>query len=387
MKAIHTRGISFYLTLNVFLAIFVLGTSDISAQTQISIKEIFIGGQPATQASITITLPNATPKLTPININLQFPSGTLFEIPANTVVTLSSNNNFQRLGPGSKHLAQVSTKGETHKTFWGSVTHYVNNALSFYKASGSNTDVQGAVKGTVFNVESAGKNVKFSTSEGSVQMQKKVGVQINQQSQLKRKQERELQTIQTSNLVAGAPARSYDYNNNEVVKFATYQEAVDAFMYQLDQAYVNGEDAEYLADEYTLVGELYLDMGEPHNAIEPLQTALSLYIAEIDPYDPLNAISYLLLAEAYYEAEYFEEGDNNWIKAQNIFIDDLNYNVELYNYFVQYTDDTEMIWSIGMDLVDNYDNLGWGYDVFGDYDKADYYYGLSDKLYDELGEY
>jgi tetratricopeptide (TPR) repeat protein len=377
----------FYLKLNVLLAIIVLGMSDISAQTQIGIKEIFIGGQPAAQANITVTLPNATPKATGINTSSAFPSGTLFEIPANTVVTLESNNNFQRLGPGSKHLAQVSANGETHKTFWGSVTHYVNNALSFYKASGSNTDVQGAVKGTVFTVEAEGKEVKFKTTEGSVQLQKKTNVKIAEQSHLNRKQDRDLQTIQTSMLTAGEPEETYTYGQYEEVKYTTYAEAVDEFTSLLDQAYVNGADAEYLAEEYTLVGELYLDMGEPHNAIEPLQTALSLYLEEIDPYDPLNAISYLLLAEAYYEAEYFEEGDKNWVTAQNIFIDDLNYNIELYNYLVEYTDDSEMIWSIGMDIVDNYDNLGWGYDVFGDYEKADYYYGLSDQLYDEVNKY
>jgi hypothetical protein len=373
--------------LTIVFTILIFGFSRVDAQSVVTIAEIQVGGQYAQQANITVTLPKGTPKQTTIQVNSQFASGTIFEIPANTVVTITSNNNRQRLGPGSKHQASPSSKGESHTTFWGTVTHMVSNKLNFYKASGSNEKVQGAVQSTVFTVESVGKDVKFKTIEGSVQMQQKVKVDIAEQSQVQRKQERDLETVQTSWLNAGAPEQTYAYNNNAEVEYATYAEAVDAFTRQLNQAYESGADAEYLADEYTLVGELYMEMGEAYNAIDPFSRSLSLYYNEIDPYDPLIAMNYLNLAEAYLLAGYEQEGSENWKTAMDIIIDDLNYNLELYNYLVDYTEDDEMIWSIGMDIVDNYFYLGWGYDVLGNYDKADYYYNLSDNLEYDLSQY
>jgi len=61
------------------------------------------------------------------------------------VVWLGSNNNSQRLGPGSRHQATAEPKGEFHQTFVGQVTHYVTERLNFYKVSGPTSNHQAAV--------------------------------------------------------------------------------------------------------------------------------------------------------------------------------------------------------------------------------------------------
>jgi len=284
-------------------------------------------------------------------------------------------------------MSSPGPKGEKHKTFKAKVGHFVNTKLkNGYKGSGPTTRSQGAASSTEFTVEVVGKEVKYETIKGSIQIQREVKVNISEQSKINRKKDRELITIKTSDLYEGAPEQTFRYDIMEEVTYPTYREAINELSDQLQKEYESGADAEYLVEEYTLLGELYLDMGEPVNALDQFTDALDLYKNEIDPNDPLIAEIYLNLAEANLLAGYQQEGNSNWKTAEKIIIKDLNYNVEDFNYFKS-TQDTEMIWSIGMDLVDNYNNLGWGYDVVGNYDKADYYYKLADKLENDLAAY
>ena len=345
---------------------------------QTSILAIEYQGSSINQANISIGQPKQAPVLTTIRVNQKFSSGTLFQVPSNTVVWLTSNGNKQRLGPGSKHIASTSSKGESHRTLFGSVKHYVSNVLNFYKASGPSKKYQLAVEGTEFTVQAIGKDVRLQTTEGRVAIQRKVPVKIGEQVQDNQKRKRELSTVKVSYQNAGDPEQTFSYNNTEEVKFETFDEAVANLEKLLNKAFINGEDAEYLADEYALLGSIYLEMELPHKAIEPFEKAIELY-EEIDEDDPLLAENYLDLAEAYYYSGDEESGDDYWNDALDILEDDLKYNLEDFNYFIS-EEDYETAWSVGMDIVDNYENLGWAYDLIDDIEKANDYYKKSDDL-------
>ena len=345
---------------------------------QTTIMAIEYQGSGVRQANVSIGQPKQALVLTTIRVNQKFSSGTLFQVPPNTVVWLTSNGNKQRLGPGSKHIASTSAKGESHRTLFGSVRHYVSNVLNFYKASGPSKKYQLAVEGTEFTVQAIGKDVRLQTTEGRVAIQRKVPVKIGEHVQDTNTRKRDLNTVKVSYQNAGDPEQTFAYNNTEEVNFETFDEAVENLEKLLNEAFINGENAEYLANEYTLLGSLYLEMELPHKAIEPFEKTIELY-EEIDEDDPLLAENYLDLAEAYYDSGDEESGDDYWSDALEILKDDLNYNLEDYNYFIS-EEDYETAWSVGMDIVDNYENLGWAYDLVDDEIKANDFYKKSDDL-------
>jgi len=355
----------------------------ITALGQIRIAEVEFNGQSVSQVTISVAKPRERPASIPVKPQDAFPSGTIFQIPASTVVWLiSTNNNRQRLGPGSKHQATVSPKGESHQTFVGQVTHYVTNLLNFYKASGSTPKYQAAVGGTIFTVEAVGKDVKFNTTEGRVAVRSKVPLTISEAAKVERKKERELTTTQVTYLSEGDSEQLFNHNSSEQVTYATYAEAIAVYQQQLDQAFDDGVNAGYLVDGYITLGALYLDNGEPEQAIDPLERAVQL-LEEIDPDDPFIAEDYLTLAEAYYYSDDEAGGDESWNTAVDILEEEVPYYEEEYRYFLEEEDD-DTAWSIGQDLADMYDTLGWAYELVEDYDQAEEYYQLLDELEAEL---
>ena len=349
---------------------------------QSTIQKLEFNGTEVGQVELTIALPKQQPQNMRVSKNQTFASGTLFAVPANTVVWLGSNANHQRLGPGSRHMAAAGPKGESHKTFWGSVTHYVKNKLNFYKASGPSTKQQGAVKGTIFTVSAVGKDVKFSTKEGRVAISQKVGVNIKEQSQNSRNRSPQLETTKTSYLDAGRE-QLYYHNSNEQITFASYEQAINAFQQELDKLYLDGEDAEFIVEYYTLLGELFLDDERYEDAIETFETAIELYEDELDPYDPLLADNYLGLAEAFFMAGYQDEGIQTWNKATSFIVRDLETNEIDLNYFIQ-IEDYDTAWGIGLDVVDNLDNLGWAYYLINDTVNGDKFYSMAREIEAEL---
>jgi len=375
-----------FFSLNGALAtlIFCLATTETYAQT--TIGKLEFNGENVDRLNITFAAPKQKPVEATVQVHQKFASGTMFIIPGETVVWLESNGNKQRLGPGSKHLASVTPKGETHQTLWGTVQHFVSNKLNFYKASGPSTKHQGAVKGTVFTVEAVGKDVRFSTQEGSVAVEREVNVSISEHSKNKPRKERELTTTKTTLLNAGDPQQTFNHNYEEEVAYPSYDEAIAFFEQELEQADANGVDAEYIVEEYTLLGELYLDAGNPSSAIDPFERAIALYEDELDPNDPLIAENYIGLGEANYGLENYDEGVSNCNTALAIISEDLAYNKVDFEYFVS-IEDYETAWSIGMNLLDNYENLGWCYDILLNYEESDKYYALADALESQLTQY
>ncbi|OUR94695.1 hypothetical protein A9Q87_03410 [Flavobacteriales bacterium 34_180_T64] len=375
-----------------FSFLFVFSSTVIQAQSVVSKTEY--NGQSDVPVNIVVTIPKGKPVNASVNVGQRFESGTMFQVPAYTTLYLTSNGNTQRLGPGSKHLAQAGPKGEKHKTFFGKVKHFVSNKLSFYKTSGPSNKYQGAVEGTEFTIEAVGKDVKFYTTEGSVEIQRRVPVKVNQASAVNRTKERELYTIKKSYVNAGDPEAFYDYNAyEEPASYDSYEEAISEYKNQLDQGYYNGEDPYFLADEYSLLGGLYLDGGDPSGAIEPLNKALNLWL-EIDPSDPLIAENYLDLAEAHYLSENYDSGVQYWDYAVRIIDEAYKFNLDEYNYFYDLRD-YDTAWGFGIDLVSMYEGLGYAYElrrnlggeIEYEYQNPNYWYGQADHLSSILAQF
>ncbi|WP_339708428.1 tetratricopeptide repeat protein [uncultured Kriegella sp.] len=381
---VHNMPISFYPKMALLVIICCLTTPVTQAQSTIASLEL--NGEPANTVNISYALPRQKMATATVQVNQKFESGTLFIIPARTVVWLSSNGNKQRLGPGSKHVASAGPKGESHQTFWGKVQHFVSNKLNFYKASGPSTKHQGAVKGTVFTVEAVGKDVKFSTQEGAVAIERQIKLNIQEQSKNNLRKQRELTATKTTLISAGDPEEMFDHNYEEEVDYESYDQAIRFFRQELEQAYENGVDAEFIVGEYTLLGELYLDAADPTSALEAFETAIELYEDELDPDNPAIAENHIGLGEANYNLQNYNEGTNHCNIALALLSEDLEFNKEDFEYFLS-SEDYETAWSIGMDMVDNYDNLGWCYDILNNYEESDKYYSMAEALEAQLNQY
>lgn len=386
MKPIKVRNITSPLHYRLALLVIMCCLTTSATLAQSTIASLELNGEPTDTANISYALPREKLATAAVQVNQKFESGTLFIIPAQTVVWLTSNGNKQRLGPGSKHVASAGPKGESHQTFWGKVQHFVSNKLNFYKASGPSTKHQGAVKGTVFTVEAVGKNVKFSTQEGTVSIERQVKLNIQEQSKNNLRKQRELTATKTTLINAGDPEEMFDHNYEEEVAYETYDQAIRFFRQELEQAYENGVDAEFIVGEYTLLGELYLDAADPTSAVQAFKTAIELYEDELDSDDPAIAVNHIGLGEANYNLKNYNEGTNHCNIALALLSEDLEFNKEDFEYFSS-SEDYETAWSIGMDMVDNYDNLGWCYDILNNYEQSDKYYGMAEALEAQLDQY
>ena len=290
------------------------------SQTAISKLQYNRNDVNSTVVTITTTSQNASQMM--VSVGQQFDSGTIFKVPRGTVVHLTtSNGNSQRLGPGSIHQVTVTNNGETHKTFSGRVIHNVRNKMNFYKASGTSDKYQLAVDGTIFSVEAVGKDIKVKTDEGRVMVQQKVPFIVKQQSQLINGSSRELYTYETAYMDADSPEAYYNYNAGQGISYGSYLDAINVFKNRLENDYYSGVDPYYLADQYSLLGSLYMDIARPDLALGPFIDALDLWLA-IDPYNPLIGENYLDISEAYYNSGNREQGDRYWNTGVDI-IDNL----------------------------------------------------------------
>jgi len=369
---------------SLLISIFLVGSLGTFAQSAIS--ELEQNGSKTTQLEITVAQPKQQPRKATVQINDRFASGTIFAIPDNAVVWLTSNGNRQRLGPGSKHMVSAGAKGESHQTFWGEVVHYVKNKLNFYTASGPSGDKQqGAVQGTVFTVTAVGKDVNFKTLEGRVAVQQKVALNISENSQSKRSKSHQLETTKTTYLDAGNE-QTYNYNSDEQINYGSYAEAIQVLQNQVDELYDSGEDAAYIVEFYTLLGELYLDSGDSDGALDSYKTAIELYEDELDPEDPLLGDNYLGLAEAYFMNDNQEAGMTIFEKAVLFITQDLENNKIDFDYFISIGDE-DAAWGIGWNFVDNLDNLGWAYDLISDTEQSKEFYTMAREIEAELHKF
>jgi tetratricopeptide (TPR) repeat protein len=158
--------------------------------------------------------------------------------------------------------------------------------------------------------------------------------------------------------------------------YPTYEAAIAAFeqaTYESEQygtAYV-----EELAENYGLIGELYMSVGQFERALEPLEKAVE-YLSALDPEDLYIIDTSLYYCEALLrvdDPDYNSLGNELLVEIINILLPELNEYLNEYNYALQHQDE-DWAWDLCFDLVDINEYLGWSYELLNDITKAGEYY-------------
>ncbi len=305
-----------------------------------------------------------------------FNSGTTFETIGQTV-ELGANGNSQLLNPHTRHKIRFMGDKELHTTTKGKVSHDVNIPASRYKIS--TPGVEGSSITTKFEVEVVGNTTRIKSFEGTVNTFQKVPVNVNDAVSAGKGPKNKLNTTVYKSIHEGQELTFYD--NPEPITYGSgsVQDALNDITQQLRQNEKMNFPEEQLADDNALIGELYLDMGEPDKAIPFFTEAIKYYenfyfteqdIAEME----------LNLAEAYYilekDSQFVFHGNN----AVSLLLDENELNKEDLIY-ANLDGDEYAAELIMEDLYYNYFNIGWVYEISGDMEEANYYYNLADDYY------
>ncbi len=377
--------IRFHLSSVTVVALFICLTAG-EALAQHQVTGIQVNGQNVGVAQgVRVATPNSRPAEVEVRSKQTFAAGTVIETPAQTILQLRSVNGATvTVAARSKLRLVASSRGESYTAFAGrllfSIKKGVASRLSFFNVKDSGNKIQAAVRGTEFSTTIGPKGMQFQRTEGQVAVSRKVRVKIANAGGASGR--RAMTTTKTEYLSDERSELSYDFDyfDTEYEEFQSYQEAEQAIWQDLQQ---NGDDPEILADGYTSLGYLYLDREMPAQAIEYFTKVLNIY-QEIDPEDPLIADTYIDLADAYQEREDLTTATQYLNKAREIIELDLKFNRDDLNYYQ--SKDPEMAWSIAMDLIDNYENLAWTYELQDDEYTAQQYFEKARQLKAIYGE-
>jgi hypothetical protein len=351
-----------------FVLVFVFAIVHMGLSGQTAVRAI--NGQPYGTATLMISGQQAKD----YPVGQVFQSGTTFETASQTV-ELGAKGNTQILNPHTRHNIRFMGDKELHTTTKGKVSHHVNIPASRYKISTPGVD--GSSITTKFEVEVVGNATRIKSFEGTVNTFQKVPVKVNDAVSAGKGPKNNLNTTVYKSIHEGQELTFYDNPKPVIYGAGTVQDALNDITKQLKQNEENGFPEELLADENALVGELYLDLGEPEAAIPYFKKAIGyyehFYFAEQD-----IAEMNLNLAEAYYfldDDRYFAFYGTEAIKLL-LSENELN-NEDLH--YAEIDEDWDYVKFIKEDLNYNYYNIGWVYEIAGDTVSADHYYNLADE--------
>ena len=381
------------LHLKIFCATFLLLIS-FSMNAQFQIVGMQYNGQYATSANLTILSPKGQPYSGAVayDPNKQYASGTTFKTSDGTSISILCKGQTQIVSPNSALKVSLVNNGIMAETLSGNVKHVlkdVKSKLSFYKAGNGYTWAH--AEGTVFDVEafSKSKKAKFSTEEGTIAIIEEVPVSINEaaKNQIDRSGKADERHLTASRKTLNTVGDEYITENIQPIQYATYEEAVNAFD---DETFTKNERVnlnypdwpliEELADDFTLLGVLHLENGQPDMAIDPLRLAAD-YTSATDPEGILTLESYLYLSEALILSEE-EANHNEGMTMAATIVETLNEaldeSIADFDYATANNYD-DLTWDIAQDLIDICEYLGWSHDLLGETEAADIYYNLVDQ--------
>ncbi len=381
-----------------FFGIVLFFMMPLAVHAQFKIVGMQQNGQYATSVNLTILSPKGTPFTGTVNFdpNKTYDSGTTFKTPAGVSISVFYKDQKQIVAPNSSLKVTVANNGVTAQTLTGSVKHVlkdVKGKLSFYKAGNGYTWAH--AEGTVFDVEAfpKSKKAKFTTEEGTIAIIEEIPVTIDEKAknQMGRSDKADERHLTTSKKTLNTVGDQYYTENLKPIEYATYEEALAAFD---DETYAKNEQVnleypdypliEELADDFTLLGGLYLENGQPDMAIDPLHIGLQ-YTEMTDPVGILTLESYLYLAEALIQSQ-DENNRNEGINYANTIVQTLNELLEEYLTEFDYAaanNDDDLAWEIAQELIDICEYLGWSHDLLGQTGAADEYYNLVDQYRQE----
>ena len=353
---------------------------------QFTIAGMQYNGQMVNQAKLTIHEPGQSPYTATVQYNpgKQYPFGTTITTFETAVSTIYKGQR-QVIQPNSALKLIKEKYGLKAQTVKGTVDHILKDVkqnVGFYKAGNGYTWAH--AEGTQFRVQASGnsKKVNIATAEGRVTIIDQVPVKINQAATVNIGGKKVGSTLNTTVRTTNTQGQSYSTGqSSKTFVYQTYEQAIDAFVRDTNYKEQTGTAyVEELAENYSLIGELYMEIGQFEKAIEPLGKAVE-YMAILDPEDIYIIDTSLYLCEAMINtnvSEYINIGNNLAVEIINILIPELNEYITEYKYALEYEDD-DWAWDLCYDLVDINEYLGWAYELLENYDKADEFYAWADE--------
>jgi len=363
----------------IFSLVFVSCITLVGAQNTIII-EINGSTNRSNSVMLNVTPPNQGSQDIPVNVGFSFPPGTKIRTSATTTLKLIANNNEQEIQPNTTHkIVRINSAEHTHKTSKGLSIHKVNNKTVDYKALGNKE--YAISDNTKFSVEVDGNTESFTTITGKITTVEEIRLEVNQNTKnTASERNRPLTGLKSTSVPAGI-TKTFDANKT-VKYYDTYDEALSAIKQELSNSIETGvDDVEYIANEYLLMGELYLDDGDINNAVSYFSTAIN-YFNSLEFRELSIAEGYLLMAEAYYMANYSDSVYKYANKAIRLVEPILHLDTLDYNYALE-DSDYELMEDIAYDLFDEYDFLGWAYELLKMDVLAERYYRKADQYKDE----
>jgi tetratricopeptide (TPR) repeat protein len=385
-----TKSAFLCLTLAATLVAFGHERADAASRRHVVVE---IRTQPGATAFATVTLPNGRPKALAVRQTLS--DGARIDVPLRVTVVIASTDakSTTTLRPDTTFTLLETGAGERSSMTHGSALFaVVPGALSFFAVKYGHAFTASA-RGTVFSVDTAGRNVTFACNRGTVDVAYAARLQIDAASRPNR-----ATGGRSSGTSAGAAAsdRPHVVNAVDVItpdRTASVSFAADAPSYvktfrtpgeaqalydaQLIVARQSG-DPEHIASALNNRGVLYDDKGDYDRAIEMFNEAIRL--------NPRDAITFYNRANSYYNKQDYARSiadDDEAIRLDPKFADAYNDRGDSYdnrgNHDRAIVDYDEAI-RLSPSDADFYYNRGIAYANKREYDRAIVDYSMALRL-------
>ncbi|MCW5896792.1 MAG: tetratricopeptide repeat protein [Bacteroidetes bacterium] len=361
------------------------GLQPLMAQKHSEVTGLAFQGKTVRSARVTVLPPGNAGNKTEAAVGDRYVSGTRLTIPPNTIIQLKSPGGTQVVkstiqGNAMQYTIEFTAKGENHVTkgLGAQIANTVHKAVGYNYRNTNEKGTTAASKGTRFTFTdySDGKSKKavISTEEGSIQIIDKVPIHI-QGATLKPK--RHGDELSKSNSVVQSAGQGAFTSSNAAVEYSNYQEAIAALQQELSDDAAPDE----LAEDYLGLGELFMEMERPLDAVPAFRYAMQYFETEYGSDDMSTLESALSLAEALLStgnAKDEQEGSALLENSIQLLLEELEMQEDDLT-FARQEDDGETVHLLCEDLVEVYAFLGWAYDVAGDEGKSTVYYTKSEK--------
>ncbi len=363
----------------ILLFLFIAGSA--GAQKFSTITGLSLNGKPASSVNMNIFPPGKGGNKTVANINDRLENGTKIIIPGDVMVALKSPGGTQVIkstqGKPVEYTVQFTENGENHtvKGLGAQIQNTVKKTVGYSYRNTNEKGTTAASKGTEFTYTdlSAGNDEKASitTTEGTITIIDEVPCTLNGEPMKSKRKGAEATKSVSKVQQAGDEAFT---SSDEPLNYTSLDLAVDYINKEIENEDTDPED---IADDLMCLGDLYMHMEQPAEAIEPYSKAAEYYMDEYGDDDLSTLEARLSLAEAYIEAEDDAKGTKILEESINILEDIVEIDLDDLGFATQ-DDDAGAIEFICSELADLYNFLGWAYDIKGDEAQSEDYYNKAE---------
>ena len=359
----------------------------LNAQKVSTVLSLRFNNQSTSRAKVNILPPGKGANKTEIAVSDKFESGTKMIIPPGTVVVLQSPGGTQVVSCTDKaksieYKVEFSDNGENHvvKGMGAQIENKVKKTLRYNYRNTNERGLTCASKSTEFTFTdlSDGENekAKIITKEGTIKIIDQVPYYVNGKP-IKNGRHGKLTTKSISK-TQSAGDNIYT-SSDEPQENDNYESAINDIKNEIEMEMQNGDaDPEDLAGDLMCLGDLYMIVKDPLNAIDAYRKA-SDYFAEVYGEDDLYTIEANLSSAAAYLAAGNAAESKEILNASIKFLEESLEDAEDDLKFVKEDDDAENEDIICEDIGEIYGYLGWAYEIAEDHENSEKYYKLADE--------